>query len=38
MESLSKTLIKALLSGGISGHRSKRKRYYHSVVAAAIQS
>jgi hypothetical protein len=38
MASLSKTLIKALLSGGMNGHRPKRKRYYHSVKAAAIPS
>jgi hypothetical protein len=36
MESLSKTLIKALLSGGISGYGSKRKRYYHSIGTVAI--
>jgi hypothetical protein len=36
MASLSKTLIKALLSGGINGHGPKRKKYYHSVMAVAI--
>jgi hypothetical protein len=38
MESLSKTLIEALLSGGISGHGLKRQKYYHSVEAVAIPS
>jgi hypothetical protein len=37
MESLSKTLIKALLSGGKSGHGSKKKKiHYHSLTAVAI--
>jgi hypothetical protein len=34
MESLSKTLIKALLSGGKSGHGSKRKRY--TIIALRL--
>jgi hypothetical protein len=39
MASLSKTFIKALLSGGMNtpkGKRPKRKKYYHSVMFAAI--